>query len=170
MFYAELNEAVKKTPKRDLLFIGGDLTAHVSSRQENSDRNLGIHRRKPSHVITRRSRGERKSSQLEYLLVSLRWRSLIQNCRAYRKPDIGFKCGSDHTLVKMSMKIRLMARKRKEIPKRFDVAHLKELAVVEQFRLPLSNRFTTLEHEHSMSVLRTGTRANRRLTNIGRSS
>ena len=44
MFYAELNEAVKKTPKRDLLFIGGDLTAHVSSRQENSDRNLGIHR------------------------------------------------------------------------------------------------------------------------------
>ncbi|KAK2705916.1 hypothetical protein QYM36_016061, partial [Artemia franciscana] len=176
-FYAELNEAVKKTPKRDLLIIGGDLNAHVGSRQANGDRSLGIHgygercergtrlvqfaqannlviantlfRHKPSHVITWRSRDGRTSSQLDYLLVSSRWRSSIQNCRAYRGPDTGSKCGSDHTLVKMSVKIRLVARKRKEPPKRFDVARLKDPTVVEQFRVQLSNRFTALEHEHS---------------------
>ncbi|XP_065584177.1 craniofacial development protein 2-like [Artemia franciscana] len=176
-FYAELNEAVKKTPKRDLLIIGGDLNAHVGSRQANGVRSLGIHgygercergtrlvqfaqannlviantlfRHKPSHVITWRSRDGRTSSQLDYLLVSSRWRSSIQNCRAYRGPDTGSKGGSDHTLVKMSVKIRLVARKRKEPPKRFDVARLKDPTVVEQFRVQLSNRFTALEHEHS---------------------
>ncbi|KAK2713123.1 hypothetical protein QYM36_011726, partial [Artemia franciscana] len=106
-------------------------------------------RHKPSHVITWRSRDGRTSSQLDYLLVSSRWRSSIQNCRAYRGPDTGSKGGSDHTLVKMSVKIRLVARKRKEPPKRFDVARLKDPTVVEQFRVQLSNRFTALEPEHS---------------------
>ncbi|KAK2710905.1 craniofacial development protein 2-like [Artemia franciscana] len=162
-FYTELNEAVKKTPERDHLIIGGNLNAQVGSREANGDKSLGIHgygercereirlvqftpanniviaktlyRHKPSHVIMWRSRDGKTSSQLDYLLVSSRWRSSVQNCRAYRGLDRGSQCGSDQTLVKMFVKIRLVARKRKEPPNRFDIARLKEQAVVEQLCL-----------------------------------
>ncbi|KAK2726854.1 hypothetical protein QYM36_007635 [Artemia franciscana] len=49
----------------------------------------------------------------------------------------------------MSVMIRLLASKRMESPKKFDVPRLKDPAVVEQSCLQLSNRFTALKHEHS---------------------
>ena len=49
----------------------------------------------------------------------------------------------------MSVKIKLVVRKRKEPPRRFDAARLKNPAVEEKFRLQLLNCFTTLEHELS---------------------
>lgn len=73
------------------------------------------------------------------LLVAGDW-----NTRTGPGADTGSAHGSDHTLVRASLRLRLRERRSTKITKRINVANLK-LRAGEQFRLELHNRFSLLQ-------------------------
>ena len=74
-------------------------------------------------------------------MLRARWASSVLDSGAYRGADTGSAHGSDHTLVRARLRIRLQAREFTKIPKRINVANLKQCAG-EHFRLELHNRFS----------------------------
>ena len=67
-------------------------------------------------------------------MVNRRWRSSVQSCRAFWKPDIG----SDHQLVMAGIKIKLKTTNGRGKVKRFDVDKLSNLAVQQQYQRTLN--------------------------------
>ncbi|KAK2711590.1 hypothetical protein QYM36_012665 [Artemia franciscana] len=106
-FYDALIQSLRTVPNRDLLILGGVLNAHVGSLETDRERAFGqlgwgdrcergrrfvefhekhnlvltntLLQHKPSQRITWRSRDRRAESQVDYLLMSSRWRNSIQN-------------------------------------------------------------------------------------------
>ena len=177
IFYRDLQTVVDRTPSTDLLVLAGDWNAHtgpadentrhvlgrfaLSTRCENGDRLVNFtvanrllvtntrfqHPRR--HLVTWRSNDGRTSNQFDYTLVRARWASSVLDSRAYRGADTDKAHGSDHTLVRASLRIRPQARKSTKIPKRINVANLK-LRAGEQFRLELHNRFSLLQQRSDL--------------------
>ena len=127
-FYADLQLTLNKIPRKDILLIGGDFNAKIGTRLNDSEWAIGNHglgdrcingvrllmftmlnnlsvanswfKHKPCHTYTWRSRDDRTHAQIDYLLFSCRWKSVIEDSRIYRGADTGSKSGSDHLLLK----------------------------------------------------------------------
>nr|VZI25315.1 unnamed protein product [Spirometra erinaceieuropaei] len=126
-FYSQLQALVERLPRRDLLIVAGDwngptgpgdpTTSHLlgrfglGSRCENGERLLSFadrnrllvtntcfqHRKK--HLLTWYSNDGRTASQIDYILVSSRFRSWVHDSRSMRGAETGNAHGSDHVLV-----------------------------------------------------------------------
>nr|VZI36954.1 unnamed protein product [Spirometra erinaceieuropaei] len=126
-FYSQLQALVERLPRRDLLIVAGDwngrtgpgdsTTSHLlgrfglGSRCENGERLLNFadrnrllvtntcfqHRKK--HLLTWYSNDGRTASQIDYILVSSRFRSWVHDSRSMRGAETGNAHGSDHVLV-----------------------------------------------------------------------
>ena len=62
------------------------------------------------------------SNEIDYICISQRWKTSIQDVRAYRAADVG----SDHHLVRALMRLRLKKLKKKEKVRPFAIEKLKD--------------------------------------------
>nr|VZI41908.1 unnamed protein product [Spirometra erinaceieuropaei] len=124
-FNSQLQALIERLPRRDLLIVAGDwngrtvgsTTSHLlgrfglGSRCENGERLLNFadrnrllvtntcfqHRKK--HLLTWYSNDGRTASQIDFILVSSRFRSWVHDSRSMRGAETGNAHGSDHVLV-----------------------------------------------------------------------
>ena len=120
-FYEDLQDLLKLTPKKDVLFIIGDWNAKVRSQETPEVRGqfgLGIRNEAGQRLIefcqenalvitntlfqqhkrrlnTWTSPDGQHRNLIDYILCSQRWRSSIQSTKTRPGPD----CGSDHELL-----------------------------------------------------------------------
>ena len=128
-FYEDLQDLVKLTPKKDVLFIIGDWNAKVGSQetpgvtgkfdsgiqneagqrliefcQENAlviaNTLFQQHKRR---LYTWTSPDGQQQNHIDYILCSQRWRSSIQSA----KTRLGADCGSDHELLVTKIRLKL---------------------------------------------------------------
>lgn len=131
-FYEELQNEVNKMPKGDSLIVMGDFNAKVGSgersdysvmgaygigqRNERGERlidfcyandlyisNTKFRQAKPSRCWTWESPDKKTLNQIDFILVSKKLMTSVQNSRAFPSADIG----SDHQLVLANIKLRL---------------------------------------------------------------
>ncbi|XP_065557553.1 craniofacial development protein 2-like [Artemia franciscana] len=164
---------MNKIPRKDILVIGGDFNARIGTRLNDSEWAIGNHglgdrcingvrllmfsmlnnlnvantwfKHKPCHTYTWRSRDGRTNAQIDYLLVSRHWKSMIKDSRVYRGADTGSKSGSDHLLLKSKVRFRLSSKKVSAPRRILDTTKLKLPEIKETFMLELTNRFTALQ-------------------------
>jgi hypothetical protein len=145
-FYAELQNALNRTPKRDIVLIAGDWNARTGPSDESTRHILGKFglgercengqrlvnfadynklvvsntrfQHPKRHLLTWYSNDGHTAHQIDYILIRSRWASSIEDCRSYRGAETGNKCGTDHTLVRAKFKIHLAARHKKQCPRK----------------------------------------------------
>ena len=127
-FYEDLQDLLKVTPEKDVLFIIGDWNAKVGSQETpgvTGKFGLGVkneagqmliefcqenalviantlfqqHKKK---LCTWTSPDGRHQNQIDYILCSQRWRSFIQSAKT--RP--GADCGSDHDLLTAKFRLK----------------------------------------------------------------
>ncbi|CAE1285041.1 Craniofacial development protein 2 [Acanthosepion pharaonis] len=153
IFYRDLQAVVHRSPSTHLQVVAGNWNARTGPADEDTRHVLGRfalgtrcdngdplvkfavanrivmtntrfqHLRR--HLVTWRSNDGRTSNQIDYILVRARWVSSVLDSRAYWVADTGSAHGSDHTLVRASLRLRLRARISTKILKRMNVANLK---------------------------------------------
>nr|VZI48162.1 unnamed protein product [Spirometra erinaceieuropaei] len=149
-FYSQLQAFVERLPCRDLLIIDGDwngrtgpgvpTTSHLlgrfglGSRCENGERWLNFADRnrllvtntcfqnRKKHLLTWYSNVGHTASQIDYILVSSRFRSWVHDSRSMRGAETGSTHGSDHILVRPRLKVHLSSAPKMSRPSRLDVA------------------------------------------------
>ncbi|MES9976207.1 MAG: reverse transcriptase domain-containing protein [Candidatus Thiodiazotropha sp.] len=151
-YYEALQQVVSGVPNRDILIIAGDWNARtgppddntrgiigkfgMGQRCDNGERlvnfasynNMVIantrfqHRRK--HLLTWYSNDGRTAHQLDYILIRSRWASTIQDCRSYRGAETGNANGTDHTLVRAKLKLRLTSHHKHHPRRKINVTPL----------------------------------------------
>ena len=76
------------------------------------------------------------------ICINNRWRSSLQDVRAYRGADVG----SDHNLVIGKIHLKLKKATKPEVKKTYATETLKEQTSSENFCMETRNRFAALEH------------------------
>ncbi|BHF73707.1 hypothetical protein SprV_0401678900 [Sparganum proliferum] len=170
-FYSQLQALVERLPRRDLLIVAGDwngrtgpgdpTTSHLlgrfglGSRCENGERLLNFadrnrllvtntcfqHRKK--HLLTWYSNDGRTASQIDYILVSSRFRSWVHDSRSMRGAETGNAYGSDHVLVRTRLKVHLSSAPKMPRPRRLDVAKIRQASTAEALSKEIRTCFTT---------------------------
>ncbi|BHF83424.1 hypothetical protein SprV_0902656600 [Sparganum proliferum] len=170
-FYSQLQALVERLPRRDLLIVAGDwngrtgpgdpTTSHLlgrfglGSRCENGERLLNFadrnrllvtntcfqHRKK--HLLTWYSNDGRTASQIDYILVSSRFRSWVHDSRSMRGAETGNAYGSDHVLVRTRLKVHLSSAPKMPRPRRLDVAKIRQASTAEALSREIRTCFTT---------------------------
>ena len=142
-FYEDLQDLLELTPPKDVLFIIGDWNAKVGSQEipgETGKFGLGVQNEAGQRLIefcqentlviantlfqqhkrrlyTRTSPDGQHWNQMDYILCSQRWRSLILSAKA--RP--GADCGSDHELLIAKFKLILKKVGKTTRPFRYDL-------------------------------------------------
>ena len=159
-FCNTVQEALDKTPPRDLLVMMGDWNAKVG-KTERKNSHIGIHGEQnergvklaefcisndltigntifphhPRRLYTWSSPGERTRNQIDYIMVKRRWRTSLLNVKI--RPDAD--CGSDHQLLLATTKIKLQTTTKRENATIYDIQNIPKAFTVE-----IRNRFTPL--------------------------
>jgi len=79
-------------------------------------------------------------NQIDYMLMTQRWKTSLMNCRTYPGAD----CETDHQLLVATLKVRLAKRQRQHSIPPLNLEELNEDKAV-QFAAEVANRFTALE-------------------------
>ncbi|BHF85091.1 hypothetical protein SprV_1002824900 [Sparganum proliferum] len=162
---------VERLPRRDLLIVAGDWTGRtgpgdpttshllgrfgLGSRCENGERLLNFadrnrllvtntcfqHRQK--HLLTWYSNDGRTASQIDYILVSSRFRSWVHDSRSMRGAETGNAYGSDHVLVRARLKVHLSSAPKMPRPRRLDVAKIRQASTAEALSREIRTCYTT---------------------------
>ena len=164
-FYEDLQDLLKLTPKKDVLFIIGDWNAKVGSQempgvtgkfglgvqneagqrliefcQENT---LFIKKKKNTlfqqhkrRLYTWTSPDGQHRNQTNYILCSQRWRSCILSA----KTRLGADCGSDHELLIAKFKLKLKKVGKTNGPFRYDLNQ-----ILYDYTVEVTNRFKGLD-------------------------
>nr|VZI44739.1 unnamed protein product [Spirometra erinaceieuropaei] len=170
-FYSQLQALVERLPRLDLLIVAGDwngrsgpgdpITSHLlgrlglGSRCENGERLLNFadrnrlpvtntclqHRKK--HLLTWYSNDGHTASQIDYILVSSRFRSWVHDSRSMRGAETGNAHGSDHILVRTRLKVHLSSAPKIPRPRRLDVAKIRQASTAETLSREIRTCFTT---------------------------
>ena len=169
-FYEALSETVERTNRHDILVITGDFNSKVGNNPEPYHQVMGRHGagerntngeklcefcdtnelvitgtifpHKNIHKLTWVSPDGQTRNQIDHTLVNKKFRSSIRDTRVYRGADIG----SDHYLVKTTIKLKLKkAPRREEQRTRYNTRKLDNQEIKRQFCLKLSNRYEVLE-------------------------
>ncbi|KAK2709981.1 hypothetical protein QYM36_013605 [Artemia franciscana] len=101
-------------------------------------------RHKSSQHITWHSSNNDIVAHLGYILVKRRWRSSVQDTRAYRGAYTESRARSDHTLVGANILLCLSMRRKVTAKKRFNIAKVSFYQAKYEFCLQLQNRFNAL--------------------------
>jgi len=168
-FYQELAETVKRVPRKDILLVAGDFNAKVGGTRiapvvgsdeigdinEAGERLLDFclnhelllantwFKHHPRRLYIWTSPEGVTRNQIDYIGISQRWRSCINNCKTYPGAD----CDSDHNLLVATMKIRLGKKKQLNILPRLNTKALVEEKAME-YKVEVENRFEALQVLH----------------------
>lgn len=132
-FYGILQRLLEELPRREITMIIGDWNAKVGNTANDDHIRLTLGRfglgtrnergqkliefcvdhkltitntcfkHHPRRLYTWRSPGDRYRNQIDYVLVSNRWKSSVKNVKAFPGAD----CGSDHVLLVATFMLRL---------------------------------------------------------------
>ena len=142
-FYEDLQDLLKLTPKKDVLFIIGDWNAKVGSQETpgvTGKFGLGVQNEAGLRLIefcqenalvianTLFQQHKRRlytwtlldgqyQNQTDYIICSQRWRSSIQSA----KTRLGADCGSDHELLIAKIRLKLKKVGETTRPFRYDL-------------------------------------------------
>ena len=84
-------------------------------------------------------------NQIDYIIVSRKWRTSIINSRAYPSADVG----SDHQLLISNLRLKLKRQQTSKQTKRFDVGKLKDPQIHNMYEVTIGGKFAALlENEH----------------------
>jgi len=161
-FYDQLEQLIAKTPKKDILIIQGDWNAKVGTDAyqdwigtigkygvgTTNERGLRLlefarlndlvlantlHPHKLSRRTTWHSPGGLYHNQIDYILMSKRFRSSINTHKTRTFP--GADVGSDHDLVMMTIQLRLKQQAKSRNPRiKYDLSKLEDPMVREEFQ------------------------------------
>ena len=161
-FYANLQQLKDSVPSQDVLIICGDFNAKVGDKTIEpsvmGDNGLGEANEPGKRLIefccennlvitnTLFKNHSRKKytwispdgitkNQIDYILVSRRWRTNIKNCHTYPGAD----CGSDHQLLMSKMRIKVKKLAKEPPPLRYDLARIPV-----SYSLEVNNKFEQL--------------------------
>ena len=171
-FYEELENAIKKVPKKDIIIVQGDFNAKVGpdayenwagtvgqyGTGDTNDRGLRLLEFASSqrltigntlypHKLSRRTTWHapngKTHNQIDFILTPRRFKSSINRAKTRTYP--GADIGSDHDLVLLIMKVRLKKKFQAANPRiKFDLEKLKDPEVNEVFQAQLGGRFAAL--------------------------
>ncbi|BHF85124.1 hypothetical protein SprV_1002828300 [Sparganum proliferum] len=170
-FYSQLQALFDRLPRRDFLIVAGDwngrtgpsdpTTSHLHGRfrlgfrRENGERLLNFADRNrllvtntcfqhlKKHLLTWYSNDGRTASQIDYILVSSRFRSWVHNSRSMRGAETDNAHGSDHILVRTRLKVHLSSAPKMPRPRRLDVAKIRQASTAEALSREIRNCYTT---------------------------
>nr|VZI50267.1 unnamed protein product [Spirometra erinaceieuropaei] len=126
----------------------------LGSRYENGERLLSFahrnrllvtnkrfqHRKK--HLLTWYSNDGRTASQIDYILVSSRFRSWVHDIRSMRGVETGNAHGSDHVLVRTRLKVHISSAPKMPRPRRLNVAKSRQASTAEALNREIRTCFT----------------------------
>ena len=176
-FYDQLQTAVESVHAHDMLLILGDLNAKVGSDNTGREHVIGKHgigtfndngerladfceennlliggtlfQHKHIHKTTWTSPDETTKNQIDHVIINRRWRSSLQDVRAYRGADVA----SDHTLVLAVVSLKLRRSKgRQARQQRLDSGRLNESLTKQAFAVEVKNRFQVLGEQQEMTI------------------
>ena len=141
-FYNQLQSLINKTPSHDLLLVTGDFNTKIGNDNIGVERTIGTHgigqlnqngerllelcqvsdlcisnitfQHKDIHKVTWNSPDYRTKNQIDHICINNKYRSFIQDVRAYRGADIG----SDHNLCIAKLKAKLKCKKTNKLFRR----------------------------------------------------
>ena len=142
-FYNLLQDTINKTPRHDIELLIGDLNAQINSSREGYESTIGpfgsttstndngerlkifcnlndismentFFKHKRIHKLTWLPPDHLTRNEIDYMLISNRWRSSLRDMGLF----LGVDCGSDHFLVvaKIKIKFKSLKRAKKQVP------------------------------------------------------
>ncbi|XP_068912075.1 craniofacial development protein 2-like [Tenebrio molitor] len=150
-FYDKLEKVCEKVKRNDILMIVGDFNAKIGKEERNegvagketihdTTNNNGAnicdlaaatntfivstqYRHKREHKITWMIPGGTEGNQIDHMLISKKWKRIIQDVRTYR----GANVDSDHLLVVAKMRMKVVKQTGGSRKNRWDVEKLNQL-------------------------------------------
>ena len=176
-FYDKLQAVTNEVPTLDLVMVLGDLNARPGNNNIGRDRVMGKHgigtindneerlchfceennmviggtlfQHRDVHKTTWTSPSGTTKSQIDHILINGKWRSSLQDVRAYRGADVA----SDQNLLVAVLSLKLRrTRRRQGRAHQFDSSKLKDNRIRQDFRRELKNRFQILGEEQEMNI------------------
>ena len=89
----------------------------------------------------RQSSGRSYRKQIDFILVKNRWKTCVENSRAYPEPD----CGLDHNLVGAVVRLKIKKNEFKSRRVRLNLDALSTPMVKEMYSVQVNNRFAVLK-------------------------
>ena len=168
-FYEKCQDVLNSTPQHDLVLLIGDMNALVSNRTPGLEQVIGpfgsaqatndngerlqmlcnmnglcigntYFKHKQIHKKTWISPDGVTENEIDYICISKRWRSSLEDVKVCRGADVG----SDHHLVRGKIQLKLKKIPRGQTTKPFAVERLKDQRTSQEFRIALTNRFAPL--------------------------
>ena len=170
-FYDKLQETMNKIPNHDLVILMGDFNAQITSNRQGYEKTIGPHgigrptdngermlqfclindlkimntffKHKKIHKTTWNAPNGITKNEIDFICISKRWASSVQDVRTKRGADIG----SDHELVvgKMKLKLKKVQQTVEEKRQKYDISKFNIPAFQNEYALEISNRFDALQ-------------------------
>ena len=175
-WYEQLQLAISKTPRHDMLFVMGDMNAKVGADNTNREKAMGkqgcgsinengerlvnfclnngliiggtVFPHKDVHKLTWTSPDGHTVNQIDHMIINQKWRRSLRDVRVYRGAD----ANSDHYLVIGQVKLKLRQTRKVQNRQVFDTQKLRRPAEKQEFVVELRNRFSVLAEEPTMDI------------------
>ena len=174
-YYSKLSEAIRQIPAHNMLYVVGDLNAHISPNgkwmsyhQGPANRNgklleeLLLERgleiantrfqKRKGKLWTYQSDMNQQRSQIDFIICRRKWRNTVKNCEAYSSFQ---SIGSDHRVVIAQIKLSLRTSKTPKRPPTPEWSKLKaDRNLQERYAVEVKNRFDLLTTEDQTATER----------------
>jgi hypothetical protein len=176
-FYSDIEDAIAKTGKKDIIILTGDWNAKVGNdntdwkpvmgkygygdRNERGERLLEfatVHNlyicntrfeQKPIRKWTWASPDGIHRNMIDLILIQQRWKTSVINCRTFQSADIS----SDHSLVLCNIKLRLKKLHNKPQQScRVDVSRLRDEKIRQSYSATLARNIGNIEPTDDLEV------------------
>ena len=171
-FYQQLQDTLDAIPKYDIKILMGDLNAQIDGNQRGLNNTIGTYgtgntlndngerlvalcnanglivgntffKHKNIHKKTWRSPDGNTRNEIDFICISKRWRSSLQDVRVCRGADVS----SDHYLLTSKIKLKLKRVKTIKTLRPMATEKLKDHDISKRYHLELSNRFAALQND-----------------------
>jgi hypothetical protein len=181
-FYDDLEHAITKTSKKDILIITGDWNAKVGDNNAGWESAMGKHgygtknergeqllefatshnlficnrkfQQKPNRKWTWESPDGIHTYMIDLIIIQQRWKSSVINCRTFQGADIN----SDHSLVLCNIKLKLknLLNNPKQ-NRRLDTRQLNDQITRKSYQIQLENQLNNIQansniDEHALQI------------------
>ena len=173
-YYEEVENTLKVVKSDEVLIVMGDFNAKIGKerfehlvgphglgqRNDRGDRLLQFCEKKDlciantlfqqpaRRTYTWKSPGDIRRNQIDYILVSHRFKNSIVRCRTHPGADIG----SDHNPVIAKIRLKLKRMQKKcERPPNVDLVKLKMEEIQSKYTVEVTNKYCILENEQQQN-------------------
>nr|VZI36389.1 unnamed protein product [Spirometra erinaceieuropaei] len=152
-FYSQLQALFGRFPRRDLLIVAGDWKGRTGPGNSTNSHLIGrfglgsrcedgfLHCNK--HLLIWYSDDGHMASQVDYILVTPRFRSWVHDTRSMCGAETDNTHGSDQVLVRTRLKVNLSSAPRILRPGRIDVTEIQKTNTAEALSREIWSYFTT---------------------------